>query len=688
MLDNFTILTKGGLVLWSITNFKINGNPINEFIKSVFLEDRLSEKTFQYNNQYTLKWLPENEFDLIFIAISQITFHLTYSIDTLLEQVKNKFVANYRKVLLAVKSGKGPEGSTTNGNGTSLSEYDFESFSKDFNKILNKLEESAEEEKQLMKEGLLIKQYVKKDKDEKKDSPVINALGDREDQRVTALEKQSLEEETSPTDIKTPQRKFEKKKKQPNVKSPSTSTSKPSNTSNNTNNSSEEEEFDNLSKEEQRLANLEKVKKRFSAKSRTPTSLKKAGSSKNNPEEEAPLTFAPPKQKTKKELTNWDSVEMTYNKKKEQQLNKSSNSLKKSSEESEEEQLQHFREKFLPNPNQETNIDAAIGSDDSESEDEDYTNNNAPKKGFFSSFFHNLTNGKTLTKEDLVPIMEEFKQSLMKKNVAQEIAISICDSVCESLVGKKLGTFASVNNEVKKAMDEALTRILTPSRQINVLKEATSARDEGRPYVIVMCGVNGVGKSTTLSKICYWLLQKGFSCLIAACDTYRSGAVEQLQVHARCLNVPVFQKGYGKNAANVAKEAISHAKKNKFDIVLVDTAGRMQDNEPLMKSLIEVIHINNPDLVLFVGEALVGNDGIDQLQKFNSSLKTLSGTKEQKDLIDGIVLTKFDTIDDKVGAAVSMVHKTGHPIVFVGVGQTYTDLRTLKVDSVVKALLK
>merc|ERR1712087_689828 len=134
-------------------------------------------------------------------------------------------------------------------------------------------------------------------------------------------------------------------------------------------------------------------------------------------------------------------------------------------------------------------------------------------------------------------------------------------------------------------------------------------------------------------------------------------------------------------------EAISSAKTNHYDVVLIDTAGRMQDNEPLMRSLAKLISVNAPDLVLFVGEALVGNEAIDQLVKFNAALADHSSS-DNPHTIDGIVLTKFDTIDDKVGSAISMTYISGQPIVFVGTGQTYTDLKSLNSKAVVSALMK
>jgi signal recognition particle receptor subunit alpha len=157
--------------------------------------------------------------------------------------------------------------------------------------------------------------------------------------------------------------------------------------------------------------------------------------------------------------------------------------------------------------------------------------------------------------------------------------------------------------------------------------------------------------------------------------------------------VPLYERGYEKDPAKVAFEAVKQAERDGRHVVLVDTAGRMQDNEPLMRALSHLIAVNEPQLVLFVGEALVGNDAVDQLTKFNRALLDLAPSDPQVARragrgIDGIVLTKFDTIDDKVGAALSMVYSSGAPIMFVGCGQTYVDLKKLNVKSVVNSLLK
>ncbi|KAG0207993.1 hypothetical protein BGX28_000937 [Mortierella sp. GBA30] len=310
------------------------------------------------------------------------------------------------------------------------------------------------------------------------------------------------------------------------------------------------------------------------------------------------------------------------------------------------------------------------------------------------SFFKNMTGQKEMTDESLEPIMSKMKEHLINKNVAADIAQHLCDSVAKGLVGQTLGNFKSVQSHVKQSMEIALKRILTPKTSVDLLRDIAQAQAEKRPYTIVFIGVNGVGKSTNLSKTAFWLLQNNLKVLIAACDTFRSGAVEQLRVHVRNLKaleqnavVDLYEKGYGKDSAAIAKEAISSAKLTGHDVVLIDTAGRMQDNDPLMRALAKLVTVNNPDKIIFVGEALVGNEAVDQLTKFNAALKDFSGLANPRH-IDGMILTKFDTIDDKVGAALSMTYTTGQPILFVGTGQTYTDLKNMKVSHVVASLLR
>nr|CAD7393997.1 unnamed protein product [Timema cristinae] len=356
-------------------------------------------------------------------------------------------------------------------------------------------------------------------------------------------------------------------------------------------------------------------------------------------------------------------------------------------------------------------LEVESDSEEEEEEEEEITivaqkqksNATAGKGRSVFSIFKGLVGSKNLTQEDMFPVLERLKEHLITKNVASDIAHKLCESVAAKLEGKVLGTFDSVASTVKTTLTDALVQILSPRRRVDILRDAMEARKQNRPYVMSFCGVNGVGKSTNLAKICFWLIENNLRVLIAACDTFRAGAVEQLRTHTRHLNalhplerhggqqmVQLYEKGYGIPHSwqqGIAMEAINFAKDQRIDVVLIDTAGRMQDNEPLMRALAKLIKVNQPDLVLFVGEALVGNEAVDQLVKFNQAMADYSSSVNPH-LIDGIVLTKFDTIDDKVGAAISMTYITGQPIVFVGTGQTYTDLKSLNAKAVVHALMK
>lgn len=313
------------------------------------------------------------------------------------------------------------------------------------------------------------------------------------------------------------------------------------------------------------------------------------------------------------------------------------------------------------------------------------------------NMLRNVVGGKVLTEADLEKPLKTMEDHLLKKNVAREAAVRLCEGVQRELVGKKTGNFQSVDAALHQAMESSLRKILTPTSSLDILREidaVTSPTSKGqtpRPYVISIVGVNGVGKSTNLGKICYFLLQNNYRVLIAACDTFRSGAVEQLRVHARNLKelsarenvgeVELYEKGYGKDAANVAKDAVEYGAVNKFDVVLIDTAGRRHNDQRLMSSLDKFAKFANPNKIFMVGEALVGTDSVMQARNFNQAF----GTGRN---LDGFIISKCDTVGDMVGTLVSMVHATGIPIVFLGVGQHYGDIRGLSVPWAVNLLMK
>lgn len=271
---------------------------------------------------------------------------------------------------------------------------------------------------------------------------------------------------------------------------------------------------------------------------------------------------------------------------------------------------------------QDLEVESDESSDEEESE-EDVGNNNSPgnqnaaktsstgKRGGVFSMFSKFVGAKNLTREDMESALDKLREHLIAKNVANYIANELCDSVAVKLEGKVLGTFDTIASTVKNALTEALVQILSPKRRIDILRDCLEAKKNQRPYVMAFCGVNGVGKSTNLAKICFWLIENNFNVLIAACDTFRAGAVEQLRTHMRHLNalhpperhggrqmVQLYEKGYGKDAAGIAMEAIRFANDSRIDVVLVDTAGRMQDNEPLMRALTKLIAVNRINIRL------------------------------------------------------------------------------------------
>lgn len=317
--------------------------------------------------------------------------------------------------------------------------------------------------------------------------------------------------------------------------------------------------------------------------------------------------------------------------------------------------------------------------------------------GAISGYFKNIVGGKTLSKEDLVKPLKAMEDHLLNKNVAREAAVRLCESVERDLLGTKTTSFTTIDATIRTSMSKALTKILTPTSSLDLLRAITTT-NATRPYIMSIVGVNGVGKSTSLSKLAFFLLQNNFRVLICAADTFRSGAVEQLRVHVRNLSelsrrenvgtVELFEKGYGKDAAVIARDAVTYAGTDgdmKFDVVLIDTAGRRHNDTRLMSSLTKFGQLANPDKIFMVGEALVGTDSVAQARNFSAQFVDAKGRARG---LDGFIISKCDTVGDMVGTLVSMVHATGIPVVFLGVGQHYGDLRGLNVGWAVDKLMK
>ncbi|WP_297489305.1 signal recognition particle-docking protein FtsY [Thermococcus sp.] len=266
-----------------------------------------------------------------------------------------------------------------------------------------------------------------------------------------------------------------------------------------------------------------------------------------------------------------------------------------------------------------------------------------------------------IKERDVEKALDDLELELLEADVALEVVDELRERIKEKLVGRKVRVGTDKAKIIEEAVKEAVLEILTPERRIDLIEMIK--RKEEKPFVIAFVGFNGSGKTTTIAKLAHWLRKNGLSAVIAASDTFRAGAIEQLEEHARRVGVRVIKHSYGADPAAVAYDAIQHAKARKIDVVLIDTAGRNELNRNLMDEMKKIVRVTKPDLVIFVGDSLAGNSIVDQARQFNEAVR-----------IDGVILTKLDA-DSRGGAALSISHAIGAPILFVGVGQGYDDLR-------------
>ncbi len=281
-----------------------------------------------------------------------------------------------------------------------------------------------------------------------------------------------------------------------------------------------------------------------------------------------------------------------------------------------------------------------------------------------------------LNAEQLHPILSEFKLSLVENDVAFPVAERICNEMEKRLDGVEVKRLQDRRELVKKNLQEVLMEILSSNEQIDLIKRVELKKKQGEALVIVFVGINGTGKTTTIAKMTRFFMKRGFSVVLACSDTYRAGSIEQLEEHARRLKVRMIKHKYGADPAAVAFDAIKHAEAHGVDVVLVDTAGRIQTNKNLMNELAKIKRVVNPDLTLLVVDALTGNDAAAQAEEFNASVS-----------LDGTILTKVDA-DVKGGSALSVTHITGKPILFIGIGQAYDDLRSFTPEEFTQMILK
>ncbi|MGZ5509021.1 MAG: signal recognition particle-docking protein FtsY [Nitrososphaeraceae archaeon] len=295
-------------------------------------------------------------------------------------------------------------------------------------------------------------------------------------------------------------------------------------------------------------------------------------------------------------------------------------------------------------------------------------------KKAFSNIISDISK-KEISEKDLENTLFDLEIALLESDVAQEVIDDISASLKNKLLGFSVEKDKTPEELIKFHVQKSIYEILTKSGTLDLVKEINSKKENKRgPFVVVFLGINGTGKTTTVAKVANLLHQNGLSVVLAASDTHRAGAIEQLGEHARRLSLKMIHQRYGADPSAVARDAVEYGKKHRVDAILIDTAGRMQTAKNLMDEISKIVQVVKPDMKIFIGDSLAGNDAIYQAKEFFAYTK-----------FDASILTKTDA-DAKGGAIISITYLTSKPIIYLGVGQNYDDIIPFDLDTFVESL--
>jgi len=293
----------------------------------------------------------------------------------------------------------------------------------------------------------------------------------------------------------------------------------------------------------------------------------------------------------------------------------------------------------------------------------------------FSGLVEKITTTE-LKAGQLRPVLQDFRINLIENDVAVSVADHICGELEKRLDKVQIKRLEDKKEVVKNSLRQVLLDTMTTGEKIDLLTMMEKKHKLNEPFIIVFVGINGTGKTTSIAKVAKLFMKQGHSVVLACSDTYRAGSIEQLEEHAKRLNVRMIKHTYGADPAAVAYDAINHAKAHGIGAVLIDTAGRIQTDRNLMNELAKIKRVINPDLTILTVDSLTGNDAVMQAEEFQNSVG-----------IDGTILTKVDA-DVKGGSALSVTFVTKKPILFIGTGQKYDDLHEFKPEEFTDMILK
>ncbi len=292
-------------------------------------------------------------------------------------------------------------------------------------------------------------------------------------------------------------------------------------------------------------------------------------------------------------------------------------------------------------------------------------------RGHFSTLFDKITKTE-LRGKDLDKVLDEFHMTLLESDVALPAADYIRDQLKLRIAQLQFTRFGDPRGQVRGMLQEILLSVLEKPGQVDFFRLVEEKKKRGEQLVVVFVGVNGTGKTTSIAKLAHILQKKRYSVILAASDTYRAGSIQQLEEHARRIGVKTIKHDYGADAAAVAFDAVNYARAHGVNVVLIDTAGRMQTNKNLLEEMRKIVRVTKPDLTMLVVDALTGNDALEQGKVFGDAVK-----------IDGIILAKLDA-DVKGGSSISLSYILGRPVLLVGTGQGYDDLETFQAKEIVR----
>lgn len=280
----------------------------------------------------------------------------------------------------------------------------------------------------------------------------------------------------------------------------------------------------------------------------------------------------------------------------------------------------------------------------------------------------------TLSEKELDSLLWRFEIGLLESDVSENVAKDLATKMKGRLFESKLDHGSDAEHMLKDHLMKEIKGVFDMAGTVDIQALVHSKRITHEPFTIMFLGVNGTGKTTTVAKIAYLFKEQGFSVVLASGDTHRAGAIEQLSIHAERLNVKLVSQRYGADPAAVGRDAIAFARNHHVDVVLLDTAGRMQTSRNLMDELTKIVRVVKPDLKIFVGDSLTGNDAASQANEFLASTE-----------FDAAILTKVDA-DAKGGAALSIAYIAKRPIIYFGVGQDYNDLIAFEASAFINSL--